>query len=83
VRPDPRTIHGVLLAVHAFLPVEQLYKNMLEAGADPGSAEIGRHLERVRTLNRQGAEVLLAHGRPTGVGKRIFEEIARLTSEAD
>jgi HEXXH motif-containing protein len=79
VRPDPRPILGVLLAVHAFLPVEQLYKNMLQAGAAPGPAEIGRHFERVRALNRQGAEVLLAHGRPTAVGKRIFEELARLT----
>jgi HEXXH motif-containing protein len=68
------------LAVHAFLPGEQLYRNMLQAGAAPGREELGRHLERVRTLNRQGAEVLLAHGRPTGVGKRIFEEIERLTS---
>ncbi|NUO53101.1 MAG: hypothetical protein HOV80_29995 [Polyangiaceae bacterium] len=82
VRPDPRPIHGVLLAVHAFLPVEQLYKNMLEAGAEPGAAEIGRHLERVRALNRQGAEVLLAHGRPTQVGRPTFEEIARLTAGA-
>lgn len=83
VRPDPRPIHGVLLAVHAFLPVERLYENMLDAGAEPGRAELGRHLERVRTLNRQGAEVLLAHGRPTTHGRHIFDEIERLTSRPD
>lgn len=80
VRPDPRPIHGVLLAVHAFLPVERMYQVMLEAGAEPGAVEISRHYERVRALNRQGAEVLLKHGRPTPVGRPIFEEIARLTS---
>src|SRR5258708_27261484 len=31
VRPDPRPLHGVLLAVHAFLPVARLYEKMTEA----------------------------------------------------
>ncbi len=31
VRPDPRPLRGVLLAVHAFLPVARLYEKMTEA----------------------------------------------------
>jgi HEXXH motif-containing protein len=40
VRPDPRPLHGVLLAVHAFLPVARLYADMLAAG-DPRAADPG------------------------------------------
>ena len=78
VRPDPRPLHGVLLAVHAFLPVARLYERMIEAG-DPlaqGAAFSARFAE-IRAINREGAEVLLRHGRPTPVGQGIMEEIAR------
>jgi HEXXH motif-containing protein len=40
VRPDPRPLHGVLLAVHAFLPVARLYADMLAAG-DPRAEDPG------------------------------------------
>lgn len=82
VRPDPRPIHGVLLAVHAFLPVARLYEQMLEAGAGESAGEIEHHLARVRRLNAQGAEVLLAHGRPTAIGRGVFEEIEREVARA-
>jgi HEXXH motif-containing protein len=82
VRPDPRPIHGVLLAVHAFLPVERMYRNMLAAGAAPGEPELHRHVERVSELNRQGAEVLLRHGKPSPMGRAIFDEIELLTRGA-
>jgi HEXXH motif-containing protein len=82
VRPDPRPIHGVLLAVHAFLPVERMYRNMLAAGAAPGEPELRRHVERVSELNRQGAEVLLRHGKPSLMGRAILDEIELLTRGA-
>ena len=28
VRPDPRPLHGVLLAAHAFVPVAEMYRRM-------------------------------------------------------
>ena len=31
VRPDPRPLRGVLMAVHAFLPVAGLYEAMTDA----------------------------------------------------
>jgi HEXXH motif-containing protein len=34
VRPDPRPLHGVLLAVHAFVPIARLYERMLDEDAD-------------------------------------------------
>ena len=36
VRPDPRPLHGVLLAAHAFLPVATLYERMLDSGTSAG-----------------------------------------------
>ncbi len=77
VRPDPRPIHGVLLAVHAFLPVARLYERMATTATGAERSELERHLERVRAVNAEGAAVLLAHGRPTAVGRGLFDEIER------
>jgi HEXXH motif-containing protein len=78
VRPDPRPLHGVLLAVHAFLPVARLYERMI-AARDPeaqNEAFVAR-FAAVREINRAGAELVLAKGRPTVVGQGLFEEIRR------
>lgn len=78
VRPDPRPLHGVLLAVHAFFPVARLYEMML-ANGDPRASHpaFSARYARVRRLNREGCEALLAHARPTEIGKDVFEELAR------
>jgi len=78
VRPDPRPLHGVLLAVHAFLPVARLYERMIEAD-DP----LARHssfrerFARICDINREGADVVLRHARPTRIGKGLMDEISR------
>lgn len=76
VRPDPRPLHGVLLAVHAFQPVAQLYAAMLAAG-DPGAEDPGfrRRFAEIVAGNREGAAVLRAHARPTRVGAGVLAEI--------
>lgn len=79
VRPDPRPLHGVLLAVHAFLPVAALYRRMLEAD-DPRSRSAAFH-ERYRVIarkNREGVGVLLENARPTPAGRALLEELASL-----
>lgn len=76
VRPDPRPLHGVLLAVHAFLPNALLYSRMRDA-ADPLSATVrfaARHAEIVRG-NRSGLDVLLEHARPTAIGRALLDEL--------
>jgi HEXXH motif-containing protein len=79
VRPDPRPLHGILLAVHAFLPVEALYRTMSEAD-HPWSRrpDFGRRFEQIREGNRRGAELLLQHGEATPVGTGLLDEIASL-----
>jgi HEXXH motif-containing protein len=78
VRPDPRPLHGVLLAVHAFLPVARLYEKMTEA-AHPRAAteDFQRRFLQIRKTNREGADVVLTNARPTPVGRPVLDEIAR------
>jgi HEXXH motif-containing protein len=78
VRPDPRPLHGVLLAVHAFLPVARLYERMIAAG-DPESKNESFHTRfaQIRKINREGAELVLDKGKPTRVGEGLFAEIRR------
>lgn len=73
VRPDPRPLHGVLLAVHAFLPVALLYERMIAAGA----TDLDARFRDVIRINREGTEVLLANARPTAVGQGVLEEMER------
>lgn len=78
VRPDPRPLHGVLLAVHAFIPVACLYEQ-LEATGHPLSAQ-PRFQERFRKIlqgNHEGTVTLLEHARPTPFGRALFDELRR------
>jgi HEXXH motif-containing protein len=83
VRPDPRPLRGVLLAVHAFLPVAALYAAMIEAGA-PGSEHpaFRRRFAAIVAGNHEGAAVLRAAARPTPLGAELLAEIDRLATGA-
>lgn len=78
VRPDPRPLHGVLLAVHAFLPVARLYEKMIEAQHPlaQNGAFLARY-EKIKQINAEGAEVVLENGKPTSVGKPLLDEIRK------
>lgn len=74
VRPDARPLAGVLLAVHALVPVAVLYERMIEAG--DARARASRLREIVRG-NREGTRVLTASARPTSVGRDLIDELVR------
>ena len=74
VRPDPRPLHGVLLAVHAFVPVARLYEKMAAAGDPRASAA---RLAAIVRINREGTAVLRAHARATPVGQGLLDELFR------
>lgn len=78
VRPDPRPLRGVLMAVQAFVPVARLYERMIEEGAPlakkPGFED--RFAEIVRG-NAEGSAVLFEHARPTFVGAGVLDELRR------
>lgn len=75
VRPDPRPLWGVLLAVHAFLPVARLHRAMLDAGAPEADPERYR---AVCEKNHEGMEVLRAAARPTATGLSLVQGLDRL-----
>ena len=78
VRPDPRPLHGVLLAVHAFQPVARLYERMTEAGHPRAqSPDFQRRFAQIRRINHAGTDVVLSHGRPTALGRPLLDEIRR------
>lgn len=79
VRPDPRPLHGVLLAVHAFQPVAELYRRMIEAN-DPLAAHprFADRLAKIHRGNHEGLSTLLAHARATAAGARVLEEMQAL-----
>lgn len=78
VRPDPRPLHGIVLAVHAFQPIARLYELMTEAGEPVSkSPDFKRRFEQIRKVNCDGAAVVLGNGRPTPVGRGLLDEMRR------
>ncbi len=79
VRPDLRPLHGVLLAVHAFQPVAELYAQMLEQGHPlAGNASWRERFHRILQLDRQGAATVLTHAQPTPAGAPLLAEMRML-----
>ena len=82
VRPDPRPLRGVLLAVHAFLPIARFYEKLIASGAFSAKEDdLRRRFEAIVRLNREGCDVLLPNARPTPIGQSLLSEIARLNEQ--
>jgi len=77
LRPDPRPLHGVLLAVHAFLPVARLYERMITAGDPRLGAGGAERLQQIIDINHRAAMVIQEHARPTALGAGLVAEIDR------
>ncbi len=79
VRPDARPLRGVVLAVHAFLPVAELYRRMAAAG-DPLSRSryFGERFAQICAINRAGCATLRANAQWTVVGRNLWAEMDRL-----
>jgi HEXXH motif-containing protein len=79
VRPDPRPLHGVLLAVHAFQPVAALYEAMTKAEHPlTRGRDWKKRFRQIIDINRAGAETVLRHGKPTPVGAGLLREMRAL-----
>jgi HEXXH motif-containing protein len=76
VRPDPRPLHGVLLAAHAFLAVAVLHRRMRAAGAWSPDAE--RRLSEIDLKNHEAMELLRAHASPTPDGRDLLSDLDQL-----
>jgi HEXXH motif-containing protein len=76
VRPDPRPLHGVLLAAHAFVPVAELYRRMVEEG-DPECELPGfdRRFREIIASNDEAVTVLREHAQPTEAGREVLDDL--------
>ena len=82
VRPDPRPLHGVLLAVHAFQPVACLYRAMLAQGDELAADQSWRRrFGQIIGKNHDGATTILTHGQPTDAGTGLLAEMRALDHE--
>ncbi len=79
VRPDPRPLWGIVLAVHAFLPVAELYRRMRDA-QHPLSAQpdFERRMAELDLKNHEGMEMLRAHAQLTPAGRALFDDLTAL-----
>ncbi len=78
VRPDLRPLWGVLLAVHAFLPVAEMYHVLLTRAAGLSAVQQARY-RAVLALNHEGMETLrAAEYRASAAGQRLLTEMDRL-----
>ena len=79
VRPDPRPLWGIVLAVHAFLPVAELYRRMRDA-RHPWAArpDFERRMSEVDLKNHEGMEMLRANAQFTPAGRAMFDELEQL-----
>jgi len=75
----PRPLWGILLAVHAFLPVAELYRRLRD-GEHPLAADSGfeARLSEIDLKNHEGMEMLRAHARFTGPGVGLFGDLEAL-----
>lgn len=75
VRPDPRPLRGVLLAVHAFQPIALMYERMIENKAP--QAPMGWMIQRLNSIAKtchDGCDVLLPNAQTTALGRELLAE---------
>lgn len=78
VRPDPRPLYGVLLAVHAFVPVAELYRRMADAQADEWkSPTFGARHQAIVAKNLEGIATLTENAETTPTGAWCLAELVK------
>jgi hypothetical protein len=73
VRPDPRPLWGILLALHAYLPVAGLYKTLIDQQHSCIHDHAKQRFSEILRGNHEAAEIIKAHARPTILGKTVIE----------
>jgi HEXXH motif-containing protein len=82
VRPDPRPLWGIMLAVHAFLPVAELYRRMRDDGHPWAERpDFARRMAQLDLKNHEGMEMLRAHAQLTPAGRGLFDELEALEQQ--
>ncbi len=80
VRPDPRPLHGVLLAVHAFVAVAAVHRGLRRVGHSLAKhPAFDERLASIEVGNREGLETL-QNAQPTAAGRTLLDELSRLAT---
>ena len=82
VRPDLRPLLGILLAVHAFVPVALLHERLADHPW-PDPHRFRQRRAEVLAGNRNGLKVLAERARPTSAGRRLLREIQALQARLE
>ncbi len=83
VRPDPRPLLGLLLAVHAFVPIGELYRLLASSGAEESrDGGFPQRFAEIIDKNEEGLSVLRAHARPTAAGRALLGDLAAIHARA-
>ena len=79
VRPDLRPIWGVLLAVHAFVPVALMHQRLEESNHWASRTPLFKR-RRVEVLqgNQNGLDLVLEKAKPTKIGARVVQGLEKL-----
>ena len=77
VRPDLRPLMGVLLAVHAFVPVAAMHHALAKRDW-PDAHRFARRRAAVLRSNQAGLDVLVEKAEPTPLGRRLLGELTSL-----
>jgi HEXXH motif-containing protein len=73
LRPDPRPLWGILMGVHAFLPVAEILRKMRAAKHPAASGPaFEKRFSDIDSKNDRAMETLKAHGRWTPVGEKLL-----------
>jgi HEXXH motif-containing protein len=76
VRPDLRPLMGVLLAVHAFVPVAAFHAALAAAGHPLAEGPwFARRRAEVLAGNARGLDILDARAAPTPAGRRLLDAL--------
>jgi len=76
VRPDPRPLHGVFLAAHAFVPVAELYRRMVaDDHAFISRGSFMKRFAKIIEVNDEAMTVLNMHADPTEAGAQVLAEL--------
>lgn len=79
VRPDLRPLMGVLLAVHAFVPVAAMQRRLADIGHPVATTTEFQHRRaKVMEQNSEGLDTLARLGDWTPLGERLHDDLARL-----
>lgn len=79
VRPDLRPLIGVLMGVHAFVPVAAMHQRLERLGHPIAETpHFARRRAEVLEGNASGLETLRELGEPTAAGRRVLTALQRL-----